>query len=342
MPPNEDLAIKPVNKILVVEDDYPQLELICQILEYSDIDAQIFKTRSGQIALDIAQNEQPDVVLTDWHMPTMTGLDLIKQLKTNEATKDISVIMCTGVRLEDEDLRLAMAAGAVDYVRKPFQAIELLARVGTMLRISKAHQTIKNKNAELEKEIRRHRITLDKLQLSEKKLKQSLADNHRLARLDVLTELPNRRASVEHFQAMLALSKRQSFPVAVAIADIDNFKSINDKYGHHRGDKVLMEAGKVFKRGIRESDFVGRWGGEEFIFYFMDVDDDGALTVAESIRQAIAEATVIDDDVKIKLTVSIGLTTSSQDLDTAIKAADEALYRCKRGGRNQVALAADK
>lgn len=324
------------SKVLLVEDDLIQLNLLCHIFEQSDLDVEIFQTRSPTIAIDIALAEHPDLVITDWRMPEINGLELMERLKSHEQTRDIAVIMCSGVHLSIEDLKTSLSSGAIDYVRKPINSVELLARVATMLRLCKQHQTIKNKNHALEQEIRQHRITMDKLKMSEDNLKQSLAENQRLARLDILTELPNRRACIEQYEAMSSMATRKGLSMAVAIADIDMFKKVNDHYGHDCGDFVLLQAAGVFKQVVRGSDFVGRWGGEEFIFYFIDVDAAGALNVAEKVRQSIASHTIKFAHSELTVTVSLGIAFATDNMEAVTKAADNALYRCKENGRNCV------
>lgn len=321
---------------MVVEDDLSQLQVICHLFEVSHLPLRVLRTRSPMVALDIAQTERPDVIVSDWHMPELTGIELIEELKKHELTRDIPVLMCTGVHLKDTDLCTSLSSGAVDYLRKPINQPELIARVANMIRLSKQHETIKSKNALLEEEIRQHRITLDKLKLSQQFLEKSLAENERLARLDMLTELPNRRACIENFDKMLSLATRKGMTIGLAIADLDHFKSINDNYGHDCGDRVLVEAAKVFRQAIRESDFVGRWGGEEFVFYFMDVGAEAFAVVSEKIRKSIDKHTVVFGCNTLSFSVSIGGCIVTEDLDQAVKMADEALYVSKSRGRNRV------
>ena len=142
-------------KILIVDDEPAFLESIVQYYIESCEPYELFQAMNGETALNVVHKVIPDLILTDWEMPVMDGLQLIGKLQTIEAFCDIPVIMVTGFMLSTHDLRTAMSVGAVDYIRKPVDKTELLARTKTMLRISTANKTIRKQeedrlNAELE------------------------------------------------------------------------------------------------------------------------------------------------------------------------------------------------
>lgn len=144
------------HKILIVDDEPAILEGIVKYYIESHEPFELFQALNGETALNVVHNVIPDLVLTDWEMPVMDGLQLIAKMKATKEFSEIPVVMMTGYMLTVYDLRTAMSVGAVDYIRKPIDKIELLARTKTMLRISQANKTIRKQeedrlNAELER-----------------------------------------------------------------------------------------------------------------------------------------------------------------------------------------------
>jgi len=166
--------------------------------------------------------------------------------------------------------------------------------------------------------------------------------SHRDARTDALTGLDNRRSMQERGRVELKRAQRSGLPVSVILCDLDHFKSINDKYGHEAGDATLTRAAAVLRGALRESDALGRWGGEEFMAVLPGTDTGGAAEVAERMRAAIAAARF--DGRAEGTTISLGVASSEQfddpgmEWDLLIKEADQRLYRAKREGRNRVVL----
>jgi two-component system, sensor histidine kinase and response regulator len=137
--------------LLLIADDQPDnLRAIIQILKSSEQNYKFITVPNGKILVELALSQQPDLIITDWEMPEMTGLEAIVALKKNQVTQDIPVIMCTGIMITPEDLKIAMEAGAVDFVRKPVDAMELIARVQSMLALSASYRKIKEQKEELE------------------------------------------------------------------------------------------------------------------------------------------------------------------------------------------------
>jgi diguanylate cyclase (GGDEF)-like protein len=165
---------------------------------------------------------------------------------------------------------------------------------------------------------------------------------HRDARTDALTGLDNRRSMQERGRVELKRADRTGDPVSVILCDLDHFKNINDQYGHETGDTALIDVAAVLRRALRESDALGRWGGEEFMAILPATDADGAVEVAERMRAAIAAAKL--GGLSDSITISLGIASSSEQRDDPgmkyellIKKADERMYRAKREGRNRVA-----
>jgi diguanylate cyclase (GGDEF)-like protein len=156
------------------------------------------------------------------------------------------------------------------------------------------------------------------------------------AATDALTGLPNRRAVEDTMKRMVAQSARNVAPLAALLLDLDHFKKINDVYGHDRGDEVLAAASVVLRKAVRESDFVGRYGGEEFLLLLPATDKQAALAVAEQVRNAVAEIRASDVD---RVTASVGVAVLPDDAGDAVtlfRAADRALYSAKSNGRDRV------
>ncbi|MDD3525206.1 MAG: diguanylate cyclase [Candidatus Cloacimonadaceae bacterium] len=175
------------------------------------------------------------------------------------------------------------------------------------------------------------------LSLANIELQLAMQDLNRLARKDSLTHLYNRRVLMELMDKEISRASRSKQGLAVAIADLDNFKNINDTYGHETGDVALIELAKVLRSQIRTTDYVGRWGGEEFLFIFPETTCDGALIVIERVRKTVQKLQVMNGDNEIRITVSIGLSYHKEDYDSSvmIDEADQAMYRAKKMGKNR-------
>ena len=295
--------------IAIVDDDPAIRRLVRLFLKRSGY--QIVEFATGQEGRAALLTIEWDLALLDRRLPDMDGVDLCQELKSNPAFKSRYVIMLTGED-EQEDKVQGLDLGADDYITKPFQYPELLARIRAAKRI-----------VDLQKELRETNKRLELLSIT-----------------DGLTKLYNHR----HFQDELARafeeSARYERPLSLAIIDLDFFKKVNDTYGHAVGDEVLKAVAQMFQESIRSTDLAARYGGEEFGVMMPETDMDDAIAFAEKIR-SLLEATSIDTQAgSISVTVSIGVSTiphpkihSAKEL---IVSADKALYRAKKGGRNQV------
>jgi len=162
----------------------------------------------------------------------------------------------------------------------------------------------------------------------------------RMALLDSLTKLGNRRYGEMNLTGKLREFKRYGWPFGVLFIDIDNFKVVNDTYGHDVGDKVLRIVAATIINGLRASDMVSRWGGEEFVAFVANVDRENLLHVAEKIRTLVETSSIPVDDTNQHVTISIGATLAEKK-DTAvtlIKRADSLMYRSKKEGRNRTSM----
>jgi diguanylate cyclase (GGDEF)-like protein len=160
------------------------------------------------------------------------------------------------------------------------------------------------------------------------------------ASTDALTGLPNTRSVQATLKRMVAQANRSGLPLSALLVDLDHFKQINDNYGHGRGDEVLAAAAEAMRSAVRESDFVGRYGGEEFLILLPGTDSEGALRSAELVRAAVGAVSVPKVDRQVTTSVGVAvLGDDGIDGDTLVRSADRALYAAKSLGRDRVASA---
>ena len=266
---------------------------------------------NGAEAIDACREYHPDVILLDVEMPVLDGHATLERLKADPQLKDIPVVFLTG-RVDTADVVNGLRLGAHDYLRKPFEANELMARVSAALRTKWLQDELRARNAELD----------------------------RVSRIDMLTNIYNRRHLDEHLRSVISAARRHDRSVGVLIVDIDHFKDVNDEHGHLAGDAVLREVAGRLQQAMRTEDALGRWGGEEFLAVLTDTPPDGVRVMAERMRQVIAAAPfTLDDGSQIRVTVSVGHTNGTEDAEVLVHRADDALYVAKAEGRNRVAAA---
>ena len=266
---------------------------------------------NGADAIDACREYRPDVILLDVEMPVLDGHATLERLKADPQLKDIPVVFLTG-RVDTADVVNGLRLGAHDYLRKPFEANELMARVSAALRTKWLQDELRTRNAELD----------------------------RVARIDMLTNIYNRRHLDEHLRSVISAARRHDRTIGVLLVDIDHFKDVNDEHGHLAGDAVLREVAARLQRAIRTEDALGRWGGEEFLAVLTDTPPEGVRVMAERMRQVIAAAPfTLDDGSQIRVTVSVGHASGTEDAEVLVHRADDALYVAKAEGRNRVAAA---
>ncbi|NET35459.1 MAG: diguanylate cyclase [Cyanothece sp. SIO1E1] len=294
--------------VLVVDDIGTNCQVIGNILKEAGY-ATTFAT-NGQHALDCLKTVNPDLILLDLVMPEMDGLQVCEKLKAVPDHSQIPVIFLTASNQKDHLLQ-AFERGAVDYVTKPFDTPELLARVGT-------HLELKSTRDQLNKVIEEMGV---------------------LAITDPLTGVLNRRHLLEIAEKELARTHRYSRQFSVLMLDIDHFKQINDTCGHAVGDEAIKTIAKAAVFSLREGDSFGRFGGEEFVALLPETNVDQAFEVAEQIRNTVAKVSIPARGRIARLTVSIGIASHNPEdrsIDALLKRADDALYEAKRQGRNRV------
>lgn len=302
--------------ILVVDDQEDNVELLRARLA-----ARGYKVRTasdGQQALDSVKEEPPDLILLDVMMPRMSGIEVVRRIKSDADLPFIAVIMQTA--LDSTESRVeGLDAGADDYITKPINFAELEARVRSMLRIKKLQEDLESRERELEE-------MNDRLR--------------RMSQTDGLTGLDNRRYLEERLHEMFEHSLRLHEPLSAVMCDIDHFKSVNDTHGHQAGDAILRQFAQLIKKQAREIDRVGRYGGEEFMIILPGTVLEAAETFAQRVREDIEKHVFTHDGLKLNRTVSCGVATwphpKIASRDDLIRAADDSLYVAKETGRNKV------
>ncbi len=289
--------------VLVVDDEPINLRVLAEGLHE---DYRVRMATSGEQALAFARGDDPpDLILLDVMMPGLDGYETCRRLKRDAATRDIPVIFVTSLRDEDHETR-GLDVGAVDYVVKPFNLRTLCARVRT-------HMDLKRASVQLAA----------------------------MSRLDVLTGIANRRAFEDALEREWRRNMRDETPVALIMCDIDHFKRYNDCNGHVAGDRCLRQVAQAIAGAMRRpADLAARFGGEEFVALLTGTDRDGALRVAEEIRERVWRLG-IEYDGGERVTVSCGaaatVPVASADPVDLIASADAHLYAAKADGRDRVA-----
>jgi len=301
-------------KILLVEDSKSQAEVAKTFLEGQGYE--VLWVEDGKSAIKSAKTQPVDLILLDLVLPDISGNEVCRWLKVNQDTRGIPIIMLT-VKGATTDKVTSLEAGADDYLPKPYNEIELNARIYASLR-TKALQ--------------------DELRLKNRQLEEMLERVEFLALTDPLTELFNRR----HFERVLenefGRTVRYKSPLTCMMLDIDNFKRINDQFGHRAGDSVIREIAQTIRRCVRETDTVARWGGEEFVMLLPETVKENALQLGLRLLKTIAEHPFpeIPDQ---KVTVSIGIAglpdPTIENGEKLVNASDIALYEAKEKGRNR-------
>jgi two-component system cell cycle response regulator len=325
----EASAETPTGKVVLLVDDDHGERLVTQGLLGDMLGCTVHTANNGQEALALALGVMPQIVITDWRMPVMDGLEFCRALRATDWGQSMYVVMLTGEE-DDENIIEAFEAGVDDYLTKPVHARALSARMRAALHYVKLLEAWENDRAQLKQ-------FAAELAISNRRLEHS-------AMTDMLTELPNRRAGMEALARFWSSSRRTGRAVAALMIDVDHFKSINDRYGHAVGDRVLQCVAKAIQTAARKDDSVSRIGGEEFLLVCHDADARTALLAAERLRRMIKALAINVAGVDIQATVSIGVASieaSMQKEDEMLSAADKALYVAKNAGRDRVALFAN-
>ncbi len=276
---------------------------------------QVVEAEDGLAAWNILQGpDGPHLVLLDWMMPGMDGIDVCKKVRGSGEGPYRYIIMLTG-KGEAEDIVAGLNAGADDYLTKPVTEEELRVRLRAGERI-----------LDLQEELL---IVQEQLRYQ--------------ATHDALTRLYNRGAILEVCRREFARAAREKRPVSLVLADVDHFKRVNDTFGHGAGDIVLKEVSDLLRQSIRVYDSLGRYGGEEFLFVLPGCGSEEARIQTERVRRRLAETRINVGELEIAVTLSLGIASyggnGPVDIEAVVEAADTALYRAKESGRDRVEIA---
>src|SRR4026208_1013718 len=291
--------MEPKANILVVDDNPDKLSLLEAALCLAGY--RVTTATDGDEALAAIESYQPDLVITDVMMPRMNGYELAQRIRANPVTKFIPVIMQTAAGRRIEDLRRANEVGALGYITDPTDLDLLLARTRTLL-----------------------------------EFKAYLDVCEEAAFTDHLTGLANRRRFERQLEREVGRVLRFERPFTLLMIDIDNFKTLNDTFGHDAGDDAIRRISRVLREGTRGIDLAARIGGEEFAVLLVETNQASGMQVAERVRVAIKDLEVPSG---ARITASFGVAECPTDAQTAsgiLKAADVALYEAKRNGRDRV------
>lgn len=306
-------------KLLVAEDDPISRRFLLRLLK--DIwEGRVLVAEDGAEAWDLICREQPALVIIDWMMPSLTGIDLCRRIRSAKFDRYVYVILLTA-RDDQKDVLEGLESGADDYIRKPFDPQELKLRIKSGLRVVRLENELAEKNRRL--------ISLN----------QRLEE---LSRVDPLMKIGNRHSFHEVVEKIHNQFLRYGQPYGIVMCDVDYFKKYNDTFGHQAGDVILTTVAQTIKGSVRETDSAFRYGGEEIVVLLPMQDFDGTMITAERLRKAIYNLGINHPaGIDGRVTISVGcaacdisnLTRTWQEL---LEHADQALYKAKEHGRNCV------
>lgn len=285
--------------IVVLADDDPSIRLMVRhVLESEDFD--IIEASDGLEAIKAVEKHHPALILLDAVMPGIDGFTTCQQIKEKGHT-DIPVMMITGLD-DDASVERAYEVGAIDFITKPIKWAVLKHRVKSV--VAKV-------------------IAERKVQL--------------LAYRDTLTNLPNRLLFADRLEQAVIRSERSKTSMALMLVDIDDFKLVNDSFGHDAGDKLIQAVGDLISKSLRRADTIARLGGDEFAIIIEGIEGpDDAISIADNLT-TILEHNVRLDDQETYTSASIGIAVfpdDGKDARTLLKNADTAMFRAKENGRH--------
>jgi diguanylate cyclase (GGDEF)-like protein len=290
-------------KILIVDDEPDKLEMLAVALRMEG--HAVHTAVDGVAGLAAVEAHHPDLIITDVMMPRMDGYEMARRVRQNPQTRFIPIIIQSAARHEPQDIRTGFEIGALGYFTDPSDIPLLLARTRTLL-----------------------------------EFKNYLDSCEEAAFTDHLTGLANRRRFERQLGREVERSSRYGHRVCLLLADVDNFKNVNDTYGHEAGDEALRAVANVLQSGTRGIDTGARLGGDELAVLLPETGFGRGMEVAERLRAAVASLSI---PAAGGVTASFGLAefpTCARDERELFAAADHALYEAKRQGRDCVRCAA--
>lgn len=325
MPPGNTAEINVSDATLLIVDDHlDSLRSLSLLLKESGY--HVRKATNGEMALETIQICKPDLVLLDVQMPGMDGYKVCERLKANPDTCDIPIIFLSASNDTNGKVQ-AFTVGGADYVTKPFQAEEVLARIRHQIIILRQQQQLTAQNHQL--------------QQIKAALQQANLELHSMANTDSLTQIPNRRCFDQTLEQEWQRLQREQQPLSLILCDIDYFKQYNDRYGHPSGDICLQQVARAIAKCVnRPADTVARYGGEEFVITLPNTDQGGAAALVKTIQTTLQAlqiphaASAAADYITLSAGIACLIPTPETSCQALITAADAALYQAKQQGRN--------
>ncbi len=298
-------------KVLIAEDDMTSRLILDAVLKKWGF-APVLAC-DGKEAWEIMQSKDaPKLAILDWQMPEMNGIEVCQKVRKIDTSNPPYLIVLTS-RDEKKDIVKALDAGANDFISKPYDNEELLARINVGTRMVQLQSA----------------------------LGEALRSLQHEAMHDPLTSIFNRRAIMELMGKEIARAKREKSDLCIGLCDLDHFKRVNDTYGHQVGDEVLIAFTRLVMDQLRLNDHIGRYGGEEFLIVASGPGGLKQDTMFERICEHVGNNEIVTEKGNISITISIGVAryTGTENPDTLLAASDTALYHAKKIGRDRVVYA---
>ncbi|HIJ95774.1 MAG TPA: diguanylate cyclase [Desulfuromonadales bacterium] len=312
---------------ILIVDDLPQNIMALQEV-IADMGFDVITAQSGNDALRLSLKNDFALILMDVQMPGMNGFEVARLIRANPKTNHFPIIFVTAGMKDLLGQIKGYETGAVDYLMKPFEPVILRSKVQVFKELYQQRKVIEHFYNNLEQIVEKRTM----------ELKEANETISRLAATDELTGLSNRRSFNDGLSAAVSATRRHHYPLSMIMIDLDHFKKINDTCGHSEGDEVLKLFANLLREMIRAEDTAARWGGEEFVVILPHTGCEAAAALAERIR--VGFEMKVGDDVPYKLSASFGVVQlqEGENRDNLIRRADDALYRAKNFGRNQVVI----
>ncbi len=293
--------------VLIVEDEPAFARILRKRLEANGYE--VFAATDGEQGLALAKQHRPDVILSDWMMPRMTGVEMCGEIRKCSELEGVYIIMLSN-KADSNQRVLGFDQGADDYLLKTCESGELLARIGAGMRIRR-----------MQKELMRR------------------------AQIDGMTELYNRTYFFRRIDEELRRAARYDHTTTLCMVDLNDFKSINDDFGHLAGDAAILRVAEVLRENCRETDVVSRYGGDEFAILFVESDKAGADQVMKRIEDQLRNQPFPFEDLNLSVNLSYGLAEARPEAahspDALVAEADELLYEMKKSKKASAAMGAE-
>lgn len=318
--------------ILIVDDKPESLQLLTATLQQAGYP--LTQETDSCVVLSVAKTVNPDVIILEADLTGINGYELCRQIKATPETKHISVIFLSFLSAVEDKVR-AFEAGAMDFISKPFQPPELVARLQNYVSYSRLQLELETQIQQLQKE----RVDRIAAETALQKAKETLERQNNVDSLTLLSSRPHFDESIEGNWRQM---QRESAILSLIICDIDLFKLYNEVYGSEEGDESLRRIAQAMRSVVkRPGDLAARYGGDKFSVVLPRTDASGAITVAKHIQREVLAMQIPHSRSPLNyLTVSIGVSmvepTRSMTSAVLISTAEQALAQAKQEGRNQI------